>query len=226
MCIYVQSTGSTLHWRWDSRIQSLPQAHRKVIKHKRSMTSPSLRCYKLSYSPACPSASRPKHWKGWLWGAYGLCVCVREIERESVCMCKHDGCLCSWLTQANKLVEHWNICACMCVFGGFIHFISSDFHFVPKKKFLLSSLPSVFSPATSGCCLSSGVGGRLTKREKKKTDTWRGREKMGKRSRLLAGSTLCAVDTLWMQRICSLPDSLAEWAVQCMKLWVDGCMLP
>lgn len=140
-----------------------------------------------------------------------------------MCVHQHNCSLCGWVTcQQIKWQKTKNVCSCTCLCSipPFLHIFWFSF---PPQKFLLSSLPSVSSPATPVCCLSRGVGDRQT--EKGREGEMETEREDGKQSRLqLVGSTLCPLDRIWMQRKHSLPDSLAERTEQCMEGWMGRWM--
>lgn len=114
---------------------------------------------------------------------------------------------------------------CVCLSMCWIHpllLISCFFLFPPPKLSPVILAICLFYCYT--CLLSFQRSGRQIDRERREGEMERERED-GKQSRLqLAGSTLCPVDSIWMQRKRSLPDGLEEQTEQCVERWMGGWM--
>lgn len=154
-------------------IQSLP--HRSLIKHSRSMTSPSFWCYKLSHSPACPSSSRPILQRSLLYRVQALFawwtnIIVDYVAGSRRVSLSNQGCFMScWI------LSLFSFCLPLSgplIISGEVKRVSMFFWFsFPSSHnvfFLqLSSMPPVSTPVTPAGCLSRGVGDRQAEKKRK-----------------------------------------------------------
>lgn len=126
--------------------------------------------------------------------------------------------LCIYMKAAEKYSVR--VCVCACLRLCWIHplLLISCFSFPPLKVVPVILAICLFPCYT--CLLSFQRSGRETDSERREKD---GRGGGKKQSRLqLAGSTLCPVDSIWMQRKCSFPDSLEEQMEQYVERWMGA----
>ena len=111
------------------------------------------------------------------------------------------------------------MCACLCVSARFIPFCTSfKFHF-HHKKFLLSSLPSVSSPARPVCCLSRGVGDRQMEKGREGEIE---REREDARKKNADYSWLAALCVLWIAYECKGNTAFWQFCRTNSNAWNDG----
>lgn len=93
-------------------------------------------------------------------------------------------------------------------------FTSLGFSFPPPKVSSVILAICLFSCHT--CLLSFQAAGMRQKDSKRRAGRWGWWREDRKQSRLqLAGSTVCVVERIWMQRKCSHPDGFPEQTEQC-----------